>query len=149
RVGLDMLQLTGCRIEENEPSQIHVVALVGFEIDAAAVEMEAQRLAVFENAAGVDAGELVGVDTQDLLVAIVGDTEGESEISFQVEEPAGDLLGVLPHERALSGRDAEAVEIVPSLIAVVEPDVADVGLVLGGAVKADLDTLEPGKVACG
>ena len=130
RVGLDGLLLAGRRVEEDEAGEVQV-ALVRLHVDALAVLVEAIGAAGLEDGAGVDLREALRDDAQDLGVAVVGDAQGEAELAGEVEEPARDLLGVLPDELALPGRDLDLVEVVPRGVAVVEADVDRVGRFFG------------------
>ena len=75
--------------------------------------------------------------------------EREAELAREVEDPAGDLLGVLPEEGPLAGRDLHPVEVVPGGVAVVEADEDDVGVGLRDVVDLGARPLGGGQVAGG
>ena len=93
--------------------------------------------------------ESAGVDPQDFGIAFVGGANGKAELAGIVEHPSGDALGVLPHELALAGRDCYAIEIVPGLVAIVDPNVHDVRIVLRNIVDGGADSLGLSQIARG
>ena len=132
-------------IEQHEARQVRT-ALVRLHVDLAVVLAEAIRTAGLEDIAGIDLGESRRIDAQDLGVTLVGGANGEAKRAGVVEDPRGDALGVLAHESALTGRDADAIEIVPRLVAIVEADVHDVGVFLRHGVEDRANALGGGEV---
>ena len=147
RIGFDDLFFARLHVEEREPGEIG--ALVRFEIDARTVFMKVQRPACFEYVAAVDLREAVVVDTEYFRVAVFGDTRREAQLVRQVELPVDEPFGVLAQERPLAGRDADLVEVVPRLVAIVEADVDQIRIGLGHEVDARLHALRVGDVARG
>ena len=58
-----------------------------------------------------------------------------------VEFPAGDTFRVAANQRSLAGRDAQLVQIVPGLVAIVEADENHVGIAFGHGIDSSLHTL--------
>jgi len=59
--------------------------------------------ACLEHIAGIDLGEAVGVYTQDLLFAAIGNLSGQAQLALFIKYPISDLLGVLRQQRLLTG----------------------------------------------
>src|ERR1051326_2530067 len=103
-----------------------------------AVLVETVRAAAFKNATGIDLGELVLIDAQDLGIAVLGRAGGQAQIALEVEGPAGNALSILAQQSLLAGGEFQFVEIVPRLVAVIESNVDGVRIALG-----DLKDLHP------
>ena len=129
------LDLCGLRIKQHQPGQVHIVALVRFHVHAFAVFVETHRPATLENPAHIDLLESIRVRTQDFLVAVIRHALGQPQLTIQIKEPPGDPLRVFPHQRLLARGNLQLVEVVPSLIAVIQSDVHHVGVALGHGIR--------------
>ena len=145
RVALDRAHRSARRIEQHQRGQIHT--LVGVQVHEAVVRIEADRPALLGDVAAVDTRERVLIDAQDLGVASVRGAQREAQPPLVVERPPGDALGVLADERALAGRNAHPVEVVPGLVAVVEPHEHDVRLVPRQLIDLGARSFRVGDVA--
>src|SRR5206468_1169826 len=65
------------------------------------------------------------------------------------QHDAGELLAVLVQQLALSGADVDAVDVVPGLVTVVEPDRQHVRLIQAQLLYAGVDAGQGGEVARG
>ena len=149
RIGLDLLFLAGRRIEECQCLAIDRLALVRHHVDAPVIGVETDRTARFEDRAGVDLLQAVGIDPQDFCVPVVGDAGRQPQLILEIEDPAGDLLGVLPQQSSLPGRDLHPVEVVPGSVAVVDPDKEAVRIALRNPIDQRADRLRLGQVPGG
>ena len=113
RVGLDGLGLAALRIEEHQGGAVDIVAFIGLQVDAFTILVKAvRRTGLRKYPAGIDFGELVGVDAEDLLIAIAGDPgrRGRSWPFRSKVQPAI-LSGVFTDQGLLTGGDLELVEM--------------------------------------
>src|SRR5690606_35684338 len=96
-------------VEQGQSDEVRVVAAVRDHVDAAAVPMEARRLARLEDAARVERREAVVVDAEDLRLAAQRRAHREPKLAFEVEVPAADALRVLANQSPFAGRDRELI----------------------------------------
>ena len=146
RIAVHDLFLLRQRIEEDEPNEVRV-ALVADHVNAGVVRVELQRSARLEDGAGVDLFESGVGHSQEVRVARVGGSQRQPQLAGTVEHPGGNLVGVLPQQLPLAGRDANFVEVVPRGVAIVEADVNQVGTLPGDVINGRAHSLRVGEVA--
>jgi hypothetical protein len=57
--------------------------------------VEPCRVTGLQNIAAIDLGELIGVDAENLGIAVLGRARGQAELVLEVENPGSDAVGVL------------------------------------------------------
>ena len=81
--------------------------------------MKANGIARFEYVARINFSEPFVIDAQDFRVAAVGGPGGDSQLTFEIENPAGNPICILSNQRALAAGNLHLVEIVPGFVAIV------------------------------
>src|SRR5262245_62175608 len=147
RVGADQLLFAGFRIEQDKARQINLFAFVSYHIDALAVFVKTSGVAGLEDGARINLLEAVAVNPQRFCVAIVRRANGQPQLALQIEDPTDEPLGVLANQRPLAGGDFDLVEIVPGLIAVVDPDIHQIGIAPGHGVNLRRHLFQIGQIA--
>ena len=109
--------------------------------------MESCREALFGPVAGVDLLQSIGVNAQNFGIAVIGGTRCQTKLVFVVKTPTGDPIFVLAQKCALSGRNLDFVEIVPSFVAIVQPDVYRVRVTLWNCIYKSAHTFCVGNIA--
>ena len=71
----------------------------------------------------------------------------ERQLILEIEDPAGDAVRVLAQQCALAGGDADLVQIVPRLVAIVQSDVHDLGLTARHFIQHGAHSLDLRQVA--
>ncbi|MCY1007340.1 hypothetical protein OV079_17635 [Nannocystis pusilla] len=110
-------------------AQVHGLAVGG---DVA--EVGAQRVVERDLLERLPAALAVG--QKDVDAAVLARARGQAHLQLGVGDVAGELLIVALDEGPLAGREIDAVEVVPLLIAVVHADEHDVGVEVADAVDA-------------
>ena len=127
RIGLHHLDLLASGIEQRQRYQV-CIALVGEHVDALVVGVKPHRAAGFKHVARIHLGEFVGVDAQDLGVAVVGRARCQAQDTLVVEIPARQAIGILAQQRTFASGDLHLVEVVPGLVAIVQAHEKRVGI---------------------
>jgi len=126
---------------------VHVGAFVGLQVRPLAIFLKANCVARLKHIAGINLGELVGIDAKDFRVAVLCGTAGQAQVTLKIKLPAGDAFRVFAYQCLLAGGEPQPVEVMPGFVAVVQTDVDRVRIVLRYGHNLHADALEPGQVA--
>ena len=88
-----------------------------------------------------------GYAIDDVPALLVARLEGEPRMQLAVQHDAGQLVAVLVQQLALARADVDAVDVVPGLVAVVEPDRQHVRLIEAQLLDAGVDARQRREVA--
>src|SRR5262249_54804665 len=80
-------------------------------------------------------------------VTVVRRAYRQPQFVLQIENPAGETIGVLAYQCALARRNFDLVEIVPGLIAVVDPHIHRIRVAFGHGVNLRRHLFQLGQIA--
>ena len=83
----------------------------------------------------------------DVPAFLVARLDGQPRMQLPVQHDVGQLVAVLEQQLALAGADIDAVDVVPGLVAVVEPDRQHVRLIEAQLLDAGVDAGQRREVA--